>query len=429
MSSTTSELQHSSQARAHAHTGPILVAVGEHGPHVIRAAATLAPALGDHVHVYSAVELLPIEILSNEPPLISPSFQEELRASRQQRVRACVEEVVEHGRGWEIDVEHGDPASSITRRARELDAPLIVMGIGRHHPIDRIVGAELTLRVIRNASCPVLAVVGELSQRPVEVVVATDFSPPCAQALEAVFPLLGDRATLHLVHVWEPSGSTEAMMVDIEAKYERGLPTRFARFVSALHVPPGVEVRTEIREGKVVPQILAYAEAHHADLLLAGRHGLNPFARLFVGSVTTALVRGATCSVLVTPEPTGVELDRLQRALTGTASRQTPEEWARVLAGFVKRNAGRRTKLEVDDPASGIQTQETGFALMGATYDRRDGSIELMLGVPRAAAPHLTRRITGVDFLSLLADATGADLGLSIKHGEGQTVLTLAREP
>src|SRR6185369_1257121 len=98
------------------------------------------------------------------------------------------------------------------------------------------------LRVIRNASCPVLAVVGELSQRPVEVVVATDFSPPCAQALEAVFPLLGDRATLHLVHVWEPSGSTEAMMVDIEAKYERALPTRFARFVSALHVPPGVEV-------------------------------------------------------------------------------------------------------------------------------------------------------------------------------------------
>jgi nucleotide-binding universal stress UspA family protein len=429
MSSTTSELRPSSQAGEHAHTGPVLVAVGERGLHVIRAAATLAPALGDHVHVYSAVELLPIEILSNEPPLIPPALQEELRTSRQQRVRACVEEVVEHGRGWEIEVEHSDPASAIIRRARELDASLIVMGIGRHNPIDRIVGAEMTLRVIRGATCPVLAVVGDLARRPVDVVVATDFSPPCAMALEAVFPLLGDQATLHLVHVWEPSGSTEAMMVDIESRYERTLPARFTRFVSALHVPPGVEVRTEVREGKVVPQILAYAESHRADLLLAGRHGLNPLARLFVGSVTTALVRGATCSVLVTPEPTGAELDRLQRALTGTASRQTPEEWTRVLAKFVKRNEGRRTKLEIDDPAAGIQTQETGYALTGATYDHRDGSIQLMLGVPRAAAPHLTRRITGVDFLSLLADATGADLGLCIKHGEGQTVLTLAREP
>jgi len=63
-----------------------------------------------------------------------------------------------------------------------------------------------------------------------------------------------------------------------------------------------------------------------------------------------------------------------------------------------------------------------------ATYDRRDDRVELMLGMPRASAPHLTRTITGVDFVSLLADATGGDLGLCIKHGEGQTVLLLAPE-
>jgi hypothetical protein len=51
-----------------------------------------------------------------------------------------------------------------------------------------------------------------------------------------------------------------------------------------------------------------------------------------------------------------------------------------------------------------------------------------MLGVPRAGSPHLTRSIAGVDFLSVLADATGNDLGLCIKHGEGQTLLMLAPE-
>ena len=428
MSSTTSELSPSSQAQEHAHTGPVLVAVGEHGLHVIRAASTLAPALGDHVLVVSAVELRPLELLANEPPLIPASLQEELRTSREERVRACLAEVVERGRGWEVDVEHGDPAGSIARRAREVDASLIVMGIGRHHPIDRIIGAEMTLRVIRQANCPVFAVVGELTKCPVEVVVATDFSPPCAMAIKAVLPLLGEHATLHMVHVWERSESTEKMMLDIESAYERALPERFAHFVSALHLPPGIVVRSEVREGKVVPQLLAYAESHRADLLLAGRHGLNPLARLFVGSVTTALVRGATCSVLVTPEPTGAEFDRLQRALSGNSSRQTPQEWARVLAAFTKRNEGRRTRLEVDDPAIGAQIQETGYALMGASYDRRDDRVELMLGMPRASAPHLTRTITGVDFVSLLADATGADLGLCIKHGEGQTVLLLTPE-
>jgi nucleotide-binding universal stress UspA family protein len=303
------------------------------------------------------------------------------------------------------------------------------MGIGRHQPIDRIVGAETTLRVIRHASCPVFAVVGEMSQRPVEVVVATDFSPPCALAIEAALPLLGDHATLNLVHVWQPSASADPALFDIEQSYENALPARFARFVSALRLPAGVAVHTEVRQGKTVPQLLAYAESHHADLLVAGRHGLNPLARLFIGSVTTALVRGTTCSVLVTPEPTGAELERLQRELAGTSSKQTPEEWARTLTAFVRRNAGRRTRLEVDDPALGVQIEETGYSLMSATCDQRDGHIELRLGVPNGAAPHLTRTITGVDFLSILADATGRELGLCIRHGEGRTMLTLAPEP
>lgn len=429
MSSTTSEARPSSQARGRAYTGPVLVAVGENGQHVIRAAVTLAQAVGDHVHVFSAIEPLPVEIVASEPIMIPPSFEEGRRETREERVRACVDDVVQSRGNWEVEVEHGEPAASIGRRARELEASLIVMGIGRHHPIDRIVGAETTLRVMRHASCPVFAVVGKVTTLPTEVVVATDFSAPCALAVEAVLPLLGDHATLHLVHVWQPSASTEPMMFDIEQAYESALPSRFARFISTLHVPAGITVRTETRQGKTVPQLLAFAESHHADLVVAGRHGLNPVARLFVGSVTTALVRGATCSVLVTSEPTGPELERLQRELAGTSSRQTPQEWERILTGFAKRNDGRRTRLEVDDPSIGVQIQETGYSLMGATCDCRNGRVELMLGVPRAAAPHLTRTITDVDFVSILADATGREIGLSIKHGEGQTLLMLAPEP
>lgn len=233
---------------------------------------------------------------------------------------------------------------------------------------------------------------------------------------------------MHLVHVWEPSTSTEPPVFEIEKEYRSALPTRFARFVSALNVPAGITVRTETREGKVAPQLIAFAESRHADLVVAGRHGLNLIARFLVGSVTTAIVRGATRSVLVTPEPSAAELDRLQRELTGASMRQTPETWARVLTEFARRNDGRRTTLEVDDPDIGAQTQESGYALIGASYDHHDDRIELMLGVPRAGGPHLTRSIAGVTFLSILTDSTGHELGLCIRHGQGQTLLMLAPE-
>jgi len=426
MSSTLADP--STHAPPRMRTGPLFVAIGENGAHVIRAAAALAPTFGDRVHVYSAIEPLPVEILSNEPVLIPPSFEEGRRANRHEQLRARVDEIIDPERRWPVDVEHGEPAASICRRARELDASLLMMGIGRHHPIDRVIGAETTLRVMRRASCPVLAVVGELARLPSEVVVATDFSPQCALAVEAVLPLLAEHATLHFVHVWEPSRSTDPAVLDIEESYGNTLPGRFARFVVALHIPAGIAVRTEIREGKIVPQLLAFAESRRADLLVAGRHGLNPVARFFVGSVTTALVRGTTCSLLVTPEPSATEFDRLERELAGGASiRQMPYDWARVLADFSRRNHGRRTTLEVDDPSIGAQTQETGYALMGASYDRRDRGVELMLGLPGARSPHLTRSISSVDSVAVLVDPAGGDLGLCIRHGDAQTLLMFAK--
>src|SRR5439155_991286 len=83
-----------------------------------------------------------------------------------------------------------------------------------------------------------------------------------------------------------------------------------------------------------------------------------------------------------TPEPTGAELERLQNDLAGNSSRQTPEEWARILSEFTTRNAGRRTRLEVDDPSLGVQIQETGYSLMSAAWDHRERHIDLRLGVP-----------------------------------------------
>ena len=274
-----------------------------------------------------------------------------------------------------------------------------------------------------------LAVAGELEHPPRVVVVGTDFSPQSLYAAERVIPLLAEGAVVHVVHVWQPSAAADPTVFAVEDEYARTLPDRLARFVAALHVPVGVTVRSELREGRSVSQLLAVADERHADLIVAGRQGLNPIARFFIGSVTTSLLRGSTCSILVTPEPSFAHLDRIRRALVGTSESRKPHDWAEQLEAFTRRNTGRRTRLEVDDPAIGAQTQETGYPFVGASYDPHDRRVELMLGDPRAGRMHLSRSIGAVDSVAVVTEPSGLDVGLRIEHGPGQTLLTFVAQP
>ncbi len=58
-------------------------------------------------------------------------------------------------------------------------------------------------------------------------------------------------------------------------------------------------------EGVVVDQILDYLDAHPTDLLVVGSRGLSTTKRIFLGSVSSALVTHASVPVLVVrPGPT-----------------------------------------------------------------------------------------------------------------------------
>lgn len=282
--------------------GPIVASVAENGPHVLRAAAALAPLVNDRVHVYSAIEPRPVEVVDSEPIVLPGDIEESRRESRVEHLSAGLADVPGAEHRWQLDVEHCDPVSGLLRRTNELDAALIVIGIGRHRPMDRLLGGEMTLRVIRHTTCPVLAVAGELQRRPREVVIATDFSPQSMHAARIALPLLAPGATLHVVHVWQPTTTDDLQVRAIEKMYARSITARLVRFVADMRTPRGVSVRTAVREGRGATQIVAYANEHRADLIVAGRRGPDPIAHAFVGSVTTSLLRSATCSVLVAPD-------------------------------------------------------------------------------------------------------------------------------
>jgi nucleotide-binding universal stress UspA family protein len=280
-------------------TGPIVVSVGENGTNLLRSAAVLGPLVQERVHVYSAIEPRPAE---REPIALPAGSEESLKERRVEHLSTGLAQVRSAEHRWQVEVEHGDPVNGLLRRASELDASLVVIGIGRHRPMDRLLGGETTLRVIRHTCCPVLAVSGELQRRPRSVVVATDFSPQSMHAARTALPLLASGATLHVVHVWQPTITDDPQVHGIEKMYSRTITARLVRFVADLRTPAGASVRTEVREGRGATELIAYANEHRADLIVAARRGPDTIAHAFVGSVATSLLRGATCSVLVAPE-------------------------------------------------------------------------------------------------------------------------------
>lgn len=60
----------------------------------------------------------------------------------------------------------------------------------------------------------------------------------------------------------------------------------------------GLKYEAHVYTGDVIASILAAQAKHQPDLLVIATHGRRGLARMFLGSVTEAVVRKATCPVL-----------------------------------------------------------------------------------------------------------------------------------
>jgi hypothetical protein len=176
-------------------------------------------------------------------------------------------------------------------------------------------------------------------------------------------------------------------------------------------------------QGDPATELLAFATSVNADLIATGSHGHGFVARMLIGSVTTRIVRCSTCSVLTVPH--AAVMTRVRTTVEPPVVRTLPHaDWSAELDNFTRRNFGRRTMLEVDDPDIGAQAQEFDYPLLGATFDGHDERAELMFGEPGTGARHLSRGISGVTSIDVMRDDRGRDLAMRIAHGGGQTLVT-----
>lgn len=294
----------------------------------LHVAAALSAARDAEVDVLTVLEPMPV-LDAGFGAAVLP-FDEIERQRRNEllaRVRAQVDAVAGTTERWTVRFRLGSPAHEIVESARMHDVSLVVLGLGRHEPADRIFGHETALRVSRMSPVPVLAVAPRLHSLPTRAIVAMDFSPSSIEAARAAARLMTAPGTLTLAHVAPPLDIESVEADTWERRYATGVAEAFARLARRLEPPSGVTVDHVVLEGDAAVELLALARRTNADFIAAGSHGYNLVERMLVGSVATKLLRSAHCSVLLAPAE---RIARLVPDERGAAEAATPHGGAAI---------------------------------------------------------------------------------------------------
>jgi len=250
------------------------------------------------VRVVTVCDALPIVV-----PEIAPVLPHEfLEGRRSDMLSAALEQVrynVADTSKWSVDALSGPAAPTIAETADETGASLIIMGLGKHDLYERVFGSETALRVMQQSQVPVLAVPQNWIGIPRTLLVAVDFGPASLRAARTAVRIVAPGGTICFAHVAPEIGLPENDGDDLATIYQANLDEELDRFIAAVEVPDSVTVTRTALYGDPARTLLNRARHQGVDMIVAGTHGLNALARLFVGSVASKLVRGAQCALLV----------------------------------------------------------------------------------------------------------------------------------
>lgn len=386
----------------------------------LRAARAIAGRTGQPVKLLAV--LRPSPVVGPEVQMVLSNRSE---ADQRQSMKEELSEQFDRVRipdTWQVEIVIGDPGATIAQTAAGLGAEMIIMGLGGHELVDRVFGDEMVLQVLRLGRTPVLAVAPTFHALPCHALAAVDFSASCGRALELGGKIVASPGRISLVHVTQPDKDPAAWSAR-DAAYVGTVGRALDRLIAETEVAPGVRFERKVLSGDPAQQLLAYTTAYSPDLIIAGSHGRNFLTRLMIGSVSTKLLRDSRRSILIAPP---VEGAGFLEEMPEERGRFSFYEWAERLEEFTRRNRGRLAILEVIDPDIGAQIEEKGVPFMGASFDPRDGRVQIMCGGDDGTA-HLTRSISGVTGIQLLKDGSGRDAFLRVAHGRGQTLLALER--
>ena len=208
----------------------------------------------------------------------------------------------------EVEAESAGPA--ILHYAEDHAIDLIVMGTHGRRGFRRLLMGSVAEEVVRLAPCPVFTVGGQEASDGSwairRIVAPVDFSDHARLAARHAAALAeAYAADLDLLHVIEAAALPTATAPFVAAftvsadEAQLILQEALERYTAELEAefPAIGEVGAFVRVGRPASDIVDFAEAHDADLLVLGSHGRSGMERLLMGSVAEQVIRTAPCPV------------------------------------------------------------------------------------------------------------------------------------
>ena len=210
---------------------------------------------------------------------------------------------------WEIQLEPsaGNPADSILEKARTWPADLIVVGTHGRSSLARVVLGSVSLKLIREAPCSVRVARTSTHEGQVRLLVGTDGSPEADVVIEQIrgrFWPTGAEAHIVAVHEALVPINSERIAIG-ERLYDRPNEEQHLRLKHAVDSAAdklrsaGLIATALVEEGEPKNRLATLARDWKATAVFVGARGLGRVEGILLGSVSSATLSHAPCTVEV----------------------------------------------------------------------------------------------------------------------------------
>lgn len=196
----------------------------------------------------------------------------------------------------EITVLTGDPAQTVAEHAMTQGADLLVLGRHRERPFADLFQQTTVERIVALARCPALLVTSPASAPYRNLLVAVDFSPAAAAAVDAALKVAPDatRTGLHVYHVpyrgLMPGDAVSAFLHEAEHA-EASWRAQFSI--------PAERLPVQLTEGGIRSGLAQVIAETRPDLVALGAHGRSVLSVAVLGGVARMLMREPPCDLLI----------------------------------------------------------------------------------------------------------------------------------
>ncbi len=252
------------------------------------------------------VWLPPADKSGKEPEFVTAGLRRqyeenrELLAKAKERADRAAARVRSMFPAWTVTAEatYGSPAWEILYRASDFRPDLIVTGAQGQSAFERVLLGSVSQKIVTEAKCSVRVGRGRIEtegEGPLRIVLGYDGSAGADEAVKAV-----------LARNWRPETEIRVVIVRDTAFIRSSLDIATDRFEEAGSrivkdfEAQGLKASLVVREGNPKHLLVEEAEAFGADAIFLGAANFeNAFAKYLLGSVSSAVVTRAHCSVEV----------------------------------------------------------------------------------------------------------------------------------